>query len=134
MGGKVLFIEYDLAIGSVLTPIYRLFFDLAIKEALGRTSSQGNVYLFCDEFKLLPNLQHINDGVNFGRSLGLKVFAGLQSIEQLFETYGEIKGRNLVAGFSSIFAFNEYYGTAEPPVRCGESHLSGLTEPPHFVY
>ena len=29
---------------------------------------------------------------------------------------------------------NEYYGAAEPPVRCGESHLSGLTEPPHFVY
>ena len=27
----------------------------------------------------------------------------------------------------------EYYGAAEPPVRCGESHLSGLTEPPHFV-
>ena len=24
---------------------------------------------------------------------------------------------------------DEYYGTAEPPVRCGESHLSGLTEP-----
>ena len=29
---------------------------------------------------------------------------------------------------------NEYYGAAEPPVRCGESHLSGLTEPPHFIY
>lgn len=29
---------------------------------------------------------------------------------------------------------SEYYGAAEPPVRCGESHLSGLTEPPHFVY
>ena len=29
---------------------------------------------------------------------------------------------------------HEYYGTAEPPVRCGESHLSGLTEPLHFVY
>ena len=29
---------------------------------------------------------------------------------------------------------NEYYGAAKPPVRCGESHLSGLTEPPHFVY
>ena len=25
--------------------------------------------------------------------------------------------------------FHEYYGAAEPPVRCGESHLSGLTEP-----
>ena len=28
----------------------------------------------------------------------------------------------------------EYYSAAKPPVRCGESHLSGLTEPPHFVY
>ncbi len=36
-----------------------------------------------------------------------------------------IKGQYLAA---------EYYGAAEPPVRCGESHLSGLTEPPHFVY
>ena len=31
-------------------------------------------------------------------------------------------------------AVGEYYGAAEPPVRCGESHLSGLTEPPQFVY
>ena len=29
-------------------------------------------------------------------------------------------------------SYDEYYGAAEPPVRCGESHLSGLTEPPHF--
>ena len=29
---------------------------------------------------------------------------------------------------------SEYYGAAEPPVRCGGSHLSGLTEPPHFIY
>ena len=27
------------------------------------------------------------------------------------------------------FNYDEYYGAAEPPVRCGESHLSGLTEP-----
>ena len=31
-------------------------------------------------------------------------------------------------------ALHEYYGAAEPQVRCGESHLSGLTEPPRFVY
>ena len=31
-------------------------------------------------------------------------------------------------------ALAEYYGAAEPPVRCGVSHLSGLTEPPQFVY
>ena len=31
-----------------------------------------------------------------------------------------------ILGFDSR---TEYYGAAEPPVRCGESHLSGLTEP-----
>ncbi|MDR2546294.1 MAG: type IV secretion system DNA-binding domain-containing protein [Lachnospiraceae bacterium] len=104
-GKRTLFIEYDLAIGSSLTPVYRLLFDLALKEALGRNKSQGNVYLICDEFKLLPHLQHIDDGVNFGRSLGVKVFAGVQSIEQLYEIYGQSRGRNIAAGFSSVYAF-----------------------------
>jgi len=104
-GNKTLFIEYDLAIGSMLTPIYRLMFDLALKEALGRNKTQGNVYLICDEFKLLPHLQHIDDGVNFGRSLGVKVMAGIQSIEQLFEIYGKSRGMNIAAGFASLFAF-----------------------------
>ena len=104
-GNKTLFIEYDLSIGSMLTPVYRLMFDLALKEALGRNKPQGNVYLICDEFKLLPLLRHIDDGVNFGRSLGVKVFAGVQSIEQLYEIYGQSRGRNIAAGFSSIYAF-----------------------------
>ena len=34
----------------------------------------------------------------------------------------------------SISGLYEYYGAAEPPVRCGESHLSGLTEPPIDSY
>ncbi len=104
-GAKTLFVEYDMSIGDTLTPIYRLLFDLALKEAMGRNKPEGNVYLICDEFKLLPNLQHIEDGVNFGRSLGVKIIAGIQSIEQLYEIYGESKGRNIAAGFSSVFAF-----------------------------
>jgi len=104
-GKKTLFIEYDLSIGSMLTPVYRLMFDLALKEALGRNKPQGNVFLICDEFKLLPHLRHIDDGVNFGRSLGVKVFAGVQSIEQLYEIYGQSRGRNIAAGFSSVYAF-----------------------------
>ncbi len=109
-GAKTLFVEYDLSIGEILTPVYRLLFDLALKEAMGREKSEGNVYLISDEFKLLPNLQHIEDGVNFGRSLGVKVVAGIQSIEQLYEIYGESKGKNIAAGFSSVFAFraNDY--------------------------
>ena len=30
---------------------------------------------------------------------------------------------------SELTKAGEYYGAAEPLVRCGESHLSGLTEP-----
>lgn len=37
--------------------------------------------------------------------------------------------------YGIIFScLSEYYGAAEPPVRCGESHLSGLTEPPIDSY
>ena len=104
-GGRVLYIEYDLSLGNILAPMYSLLFDLALKEALGRSNHEGNVFLICDEFKLLPYLQHIEDGVNFGRSLGVKVIAGLQSINQLTEIYDEYRGKNIAAGFSTIFAF-----------------------------
>ena len=103
--GKTLFIEYDLSRGNVLTPLYQLIFDLALKEALGRSQKEGNVYLICDEFKLLPHLRHIDDAVNFGRSLGVKVCVGLQSIEQLYENYGEARGRNVASGFSTVLSF-----------------------------
>ncbi len=106
VGGKTLFIEYDISLGQTMTAIYSLLFDLALKEALGRSKSQGDVYLIFDEFRLIPHLQHIDDGVNFGRSLGVKIIAGLQSINQLTEAYGEYKGKNILAGFSSVFAFH----------------------------
>ena len=40
----------------------------------------------------------------------------------------------LIGAVVGVVMTCEYYGAAEPPVRCGESHLSGLTEPPHFIY
>jgi len=137
-GGRTLFIEYDLSLGASLAPIYRLLIDLALKEALGRGSAQGNVYLICDEFKLLPYLQHIDDGVNFGRSLGVKVIAGLQSIEQLFEVYQQSRGRNIAAGFSTIIAYHstdpstiEYLSKAYGHYEALEeySKVNGQTEP-----
>ena len=36
-GGKVIFVEYDLGIGAMLTPVYRLLIDLALKEALSQS-------------------------------------------------------------------------------------------------
>lgn len=104
-GGKTIFIEYDMSIGQALSPIYSMLFDLAIKEALGRKRSTGNVYFITDEFRLLPYLQHIDDAVNFGRSLGVKFMIGLQNVEQMYESYGEERARSILSGFQSIFAF-----------------------------
>lgn len=102
----VVFIEYDLKAGEVLGPIYRLLIDLALKEALSQDRRRvGNVYFLIDEFKLLPNLMHIDDALNFGRSLGVRVVAGLQSINQLYANYGEDRGKTIAAGFMSSFCF-----------------------------
>ncbi|MDO4333998.1 MAG: type IV secretion system DNA-binding domain-containing protein [Eubacteriales bacterium] len=104
-GGKIIFIEYDLGIGEMLSPIYSMIYDLAIKEALCRKKSEGNVYFVTDEFRLIPNLQHIGDAVNFGRSLGVKFMIGIQNVEQLYEVYGDSKARSIMSGFLTTIAF-----------------------------
>jgi type IV secretory pathway TraG/TraD family ATPase VirD4 len=104
-GGKRIFIEYDIGIGSMLAPIYTLMFDLAIKEALGRAKSDGNVFFVVDEFKLLPNLKHIDDAVNFGRSLGIKFIIGIQNTDQIIEAYDEHMAMNIFSGFLNHFCF-----------------------------
>lgn len=104
-GRQTVFIEYDLSIGSVLTPVYRLLIDLAIKEALSRSENEGNVYFMIDEFRLLPKLTHIDDGVNFGRSLGAKFIIGIQNVQQVFHAYSEDLARSLLSGFSTAISF-----------------------------
>lgn len=104
--GRAVFVEYDLTVGESMVPIYRLLIDLALKEALGRSETEkGNVYMILDELKLLPRLQHLDDALNFGRSMGVKVIAGLQSINQLYDIYGREKGLVIAGGFGSVFAF-----------------------------
>ena len=105
-GGRAIFVEYDLSVGETLSPVYRLLVDQALKEALSRSKASGNVYFLADEFKLLPRLQHIGDALNFGRSLGVRVMAGIQSIDQLYSVYGREDGAVLASGFGSIFAYH----------------------------
>lgn len=107
-GGKAIFVEYDLSVGETLGPMYRLLIDQALKEALGRSEDEGNkgnVYMVLDELKLLPKLQHLDDALNFGRSLGVKVIGGLQSIDQLNDMYGKDRALVICGGFGSLFAF-----------------------------
>lgn len=104
--GKVIFLEYDLSVGEVLGPMYSLLIDLALKEALTRQEDErAHLYLVVDEFKLLPDLQHIENALNYGRSKGIRVFAGIQSVSQIYEIYGEDKGKSILSGFLNCFAF-----------------------------
>lgn len=103
--GRILFIEYDLSIGKVLTPIYKVLMDLAIKESLSRSKSEGNVFFIIDEFKLLPNLYHIDNGVNFGRSLGAKFIIAMQNIQQIIEAYGFERAYSILSAFGTSVAF-----------------------------
>ena len=66
-GGRNIFLLYDLALGEVMTPMYRLLVDLALKEALS-TEANGHTHVFLDELKLLPKVTHLEDALNFGRS------------------------------------------------------------------
>ncbi|MCD7809589.1 MAG: type IV secretion system DNA-binding domain-containing protein [Erysipelotrichaceae bacterium] len=103
--GVKIFIEYDLTKGQILSPVYSLLFDLALKEALGRSKSEGDCYFIIDELKLLPKLNHLEDGLNYGRSLGVKCLCGIQNIHQIKETYGEDGAKSLLSGFMNIFNF-----------------------------
>lgn len=106
-GGRALFVEYDIASGSRLLPVYRVLIDMAIKEALGlgRPRTRGSVYFVFDEFALLPKLSHIANGINFGRSLGLKFLVGTQNVSQVLDAYGAEVGASILSGFGTVFAF-----------------------------
>ena len=103
-GNRTLFIEYDMALGHVLTPMYRLLVDLALKEALSTQAGPGRTYLVLDELKLLPRLTHLQDALNYGRSHQVAVIGGIQNVEQLYVNYGEHQAREILEGFGSLIA------------------------------
>ena len=104
-GGRTLYIEYDMSIGETLCPMYKMFFDIVLREAMGTRSTGGKVYVILDEIRLLPKLRHLNDALNFGASKGIRLIAGCQSVAQLEEAYGKSGKNSTVAGFGSLISF-----------------------------
>jgi type IV secretory pathway TraG/TraD family ATPase VirD4 len=104
-GGKSVFLEYDVASGNTLEAIYTVLIDLAMKEALGQGKPKGNVYFILDEFPLIPKLNYMDNALNFGRSLGVKVIAGIQNVGQVENTYTPPLAHSLLSGFGTMFAF-----------------------------
>ena len=104
---QVVFVEYDLRRGETLAPMYGLLMDSALANGLGgRHSDRSNVYLIMDEMLLIPPLMHLSNGLNFGRSQGIKLLCGLQNVSGLEERYGETGARSVLASFQNIIAFH----------------------------
>ena len=87
--------------------------DSGLANALGgRETIRKNVYFIWDEMLLLPKLKHLSNGLNFGRSQGVKVLCGLQNVSGLADIYGEIGAKRVLASFQSVVAFrNSDYDT-----------------------
>jgi type IV secretory pathway TraG/TraD family ATPase VirD4 len=104
-GGKSIFLEYDISKGNILEAVYTVLIDLAMKESLGRSKPKGNVFFILDEFPLIPKLNYIDNALNFGRSLGVKVIGGIQNVAQMEYRYGSALTNSLLSGFGTFFIF-----------------------------
>lgn len=106
-GGKAIFLEYDIASANILKPIYTLLLDIAMKNALSQKENnrRGNVIFILDEFPLIPKLNYMDNVLNFGRSLGIKIIAGIQNIGQVKHVYTSELGESILSGFGTIFSF-----------------------------
>ncbi|MFT4136662.1 type IV secretory system conjugative DNA transfer family protein [Microbacterium sp.] len=114
---RALFLEYDIASGSMLAPVYKAMLDVAMKEAMSRGRAAGRVFFVLDEFALLPELMHLSNGLNFGRSLGLRFVVGTQNIRQVEAMYGELLAASVLSAFGTVFAFRLYDGGSRDFVR-----------------
>lgn len=105
-GGKSIFLEYDIVNSNLIDSVYSVLLDLACKEALSNENSSQFVYFVLDEFPLIPKLNYIDNLLNFGRSRGVRVVAGIQNVNQVKGTYGESLGNSILAGFSTNLIFH----------------------------
>lgn len=104
---KVVFIEYDLKWGETLAPMYGLLIDRALANALGgRQEHRNQIYIILDEVLLLPELQHLSNSLNFGRSQNVKILCGLQNVSGLQDRYGELGAKRILASFQNLVSFH----------------------------
>lgn len=105
-GGKVLFIEMDLALAESQASMYRLLVGYILKSVMAmRNTGEGNVWLIFDELSTLPELKSFPTAMNLCRSKGLKCLAAAQSVSQLQTKYSEADAASLLEGFTNIIAF-----------------------------
>lgn len=104
--GKRLFLIYDPAYSKSCEHSFSVILNILMKECIGinsRKSNIGRVFWYLDELPLLPESDLFDKLCSFGRSAGFnnRVIIGIQNVPQLFATYKENNGRNILSNFTN---------------------------------
>lgn len=112
--GRTLVLDFPIREGDAVEPAFRFFIDWAARFAL--TDDRGS-YFVLDEFARLPGLRKVGDLVNAGRSYDTQLILGVQSVAQLYDTYGQDLAAALLSGLVQTIAMRVGDGPSIEYVR-----------------
>jgi type IV secretory pathway TraG/TraD family ATPase VirD4 len=94
--GKKLFLVQTANESGAYEVYFRLMIDLLIREIKGLlNNSSRRIWILLDEFQSLGKLKEIEEGLAEGRSKGLAILLGTQSLAKVEEIYGKLLMRSL---------------------------------------
>jgi hypothetical protein len=98
--GQVLVLRDHPRFSETLKPIHRLIFDLSARQVLSLPDSfQRHVWYLADEAIALGRLENLTEIANLGRSKGVHLVIGIQSVEGWHDVYGRDNGDQILGQF-----------------------------------
>lgn len=98
---------------SSLKPLIACWLGEAVNSTLSlRPSAERRLWIFTDELASLGMIASLSDGLTKGRKYGLRVVAGLQSVSQLRQIYGQNGAQTLLSCLSTLLCLK----AADPDV------------------
>ncbi|UPM43725.1 type IV secretory system conjugative DNA transfer family protein [Halocatena salina] len=98
--GVPIVLDFPKESGQATKPIFRFLIDHAAMFAMQDTDEYS--YFVLDEFAQIPHLRRLEELVNVGRGEQVVTLVTLQSVQQLYENYGESGGEAILAGLVSM--------------------------------
>ena len=114
-GGGILLAPNHPRYREVLAPIHRLLLNIIADESLSLPdSNQRKTFIMLDEFRGIGRIDSLYALANEGRSKGVCLFVGTQSVEGVHEVYGTELGNELMGQLrSKVFLRNDSQVTAK---------------------
>lgn len=129
--GKKLFLVQTANESGAYEVYFRLMIDLLIREIKGLlNNSTRRIWIGLDEFQSLGKLKEIEEGLAEGRSKGLAILLGTQSLAKVEEIYGKLLMRSLFQLLSTkiVLQYDEPEGAKFLSDFFGEQEVIEINE------